>query len=541
MRLLHHRLGSCVLGAAKVVIGGVAPCAMGGGPHVENPTWPMLCGGPARKGVADTTAPDLGLTLWTFNRDAFNRVVTCVGPSGVVCSRDLVYAIGSVVVSTQKQYSLYAVDRRSGVLRWSRGVASPVADSWSSPVVDERNATVMTCTGKTVAAFDAASGAPRWSTTLARNIVNASAVVTGDLGVSNRLFITQFDGFGGGGLLTCINVDPEMGIANPCAPGEVLWSAPIGGSSGNSPAYCDGVVYCSSIGALDVYGQVQAFDARAVTAPPPLWTHVVEGHNFYGGVSVHADEAGLWLYAATYDFAGGTDASALVKLDALTGAEVWSTPCNRTASAPVIVGDGRIVLSGGIWGYGTVPSIEIFSDLGVTVREEWNSALATWVDVDGDESIGVGEFLALGGWSHAPVVIGAEHRLLVGVVPTSTDPGSAYTELYELDLELLPPSAVQGGAEDRSFVVGHRMDGGSSPAAADANIYTIGASGLVALGAAPGRFDVNGDGRVDIEDLHAWFGGTGERDTDLDGDVDGADLEGLNLAVRADEVEEVRR
>ncbi|MBL8963032.1 MAG: PQQ-binding-like beta-propeller repeat protein [Phycisphaeraceae bacterium] len=497
-------------------------------------TWPMVGGSAARTGVS--ASPGLiDSPSWVVSHDQDGRPITFVGQAGVVVSRDVALAIGSVIVSSQRQHFLYAADRPTGLIVWSNPITPPTADSWSPPVIDEANRTVITTTGRTVAAADLLTGSVRWSVTLDRPVVNASAVVTSDLGVSNRVFVTQYDGFGNQGELTCINADPRLGIANPFDPGQVVWSVPIGGSSGNSPAYAAGVVFCSAVGEPFLAGRVHAFDARAVVSPEPIWTAVHPGGMFFGGVSLHADGSGLWLYAGTYDYWGGVEAGTLVKINALTGQEVWSIPCNRTSSTPVVLGDGRLILSGGIWGYGTVPSVELFVDLGSTAYRAWHSALDTWIDANQNGQLESGEFLSIGGWSHVPVAAGMGRWLLAGTLANSASTAAPCTDLRRLDLDLLPPLGTPQGPADRSFVAGHHAGAGSTPAIADDNVYTIGASGLAAFGPPPSRCDVNGDGLVDIEDLIAWDQQWGARDINLDGQVDLADRVILEKAVRRDE------
>ncbi len=533
----------------------VLTAALGGSPFVasayQSPpdaTWTMPCGNPQRTSVAATLSPTTTTPAWTITTDPQGRAITFPGGMSPVCTRDHVFAIGSVVISAQKQFFLFAINRRTGAHAWSRQITAPVADSWSPPIIDERNGTIITTTGKVVAAYELSTGAPRWSVTLARTIVNASALITTDLGVSNRLFITQYDGFGSSGLLTCINIDPQFGIANPFALGHVLWSAPIGGSSGNSPAYVDGIIFCASVGELDVYGQAQAFDARSITEPAPLWTQYTVDHNFFGGCSLRADEHGLWLFAASYAFAGNVSSARLYKFNALTGDIVWNTSANRTCSTPILLDDGRILLAGGLWGYGTIPSLEIFVDHGPTVTRAWHSVLDTWQDADSDSIIDAGEFFAVGGWNQQPIANAPSpitspipREIWLGAIPSAPETGAAYATLYNLDLTRLPPIGTLSGPSDRSFVIATRAGAGASPCPTDRSIYSTGTSGLTALGPIPGRYDVNSDGRVDIDDLYAWTQGTGQRDTDLDGDIDQKDQADLIAQIRRNESDDARR
>lgn len=70
--------------------------------------------------------------------------------------------------------------------------------------------------------------------------------------------------------------------------------------------------------------------------------------------------------AASYSFTGGRTSANLVKLDALTGVMSWSVGCNRTASVPVYVEGGRVVVAGGLDGFGSIPTLQLFDDLGTS-------------------------------------------------------------------------------------------------------------------------------------------------------------------------------
>jgi hypothetical protein len=51
--------------------------------------------------------------------------------------------------------------------------------------------------------------------------------------------------------------------------------------------------------------------------------------------------------------------------------------------------------------------------------------------------------------------------------------------------------------------------------------------------------DVNGDGRADIEDLYSWEQGSGARNVDANGVVDGEDREALLKVIRCRELEDM--
>lgn len=542
-------------GLVGITFGTVFFGAFAASEALAGPEWPQFGGSRGRVSSNHAGPASISSPTWTFAADTSGNAITFIGQSGPAVSRDAVLAIGSITVASQKQLKLWAIDRRTGLHRWSAPIAAPTFDSWSSPAIDVRTNTAVVSTGSTLAAFDLTSGAEKWQTTLAAPVVNASPLLTsghgvgpqggqwhGGLGLANRLFITEYDGFGTDGSLTCINSDPYHAVTNPHQPGTVLWSVPIGGSSGNTPAFSDGTVYVATLGRSGFgAGQVLAFRADADATADPVWAfdNVIE-EGFFGGLCVvptsNAAHVPASVFAASYSFFGGTTSSNLVKLDAATGTLRWSIGCNRTSATPVVLPDGRIILSGGIRSFGSVPTIQVFKDHGTFATLLWDSALATWTDTNGNGTMDLGEYTVLGGWSMQPAFASspAIPRLFVGAIPANPASTAACTDLYAIDTNKLPLNSA--GAAQPGYLAMHYVGAGSSPALADANLYTIGAAGLLAFGPPPPRCDVNNDGVVDIEDLYSWFRGSGLRDVNLDGLTNDADRATLEAELRRDEI-----
>jgi outer membrane protein assembly factor BamB len=432
--------------------------------------WPQFAGGPARVSVAPSAPASLAMR-WVRADDGAGNAIAFVGQSGPVTDGVRVYAVGRVGTETR----VWALNAADGSIGWSQPVAAPSLDSWSTPALDERNGAVIVTSGRTVAAFALADGSPRWQAALSRVVVDASPLVTTDRAPANRVFVTDFDGFGGAASLYCINADPFDAAANPFQPGDLVWSVPIGGGSGNTPACANGVVYVSSVSDQTGSGpgRVLAFDGGATTAPAPVWVRDnPDGLPFFAGVSV----AGGAVFAASYANSGGQTAANLLKLDAATGQVLWSIPCNRTDATPIPLGGGGglIALSSGIDGFGSAPSIELFRDDGASAAMLWDSAQATWHDDNGNGIMDPGEYLLVGGWTHQPVF--AAGRLYAGAIGAGTTSFGPCTDLYALDLSLLPGQP--------GFIADHASGLGSTPALAGGSLYTIGAGGLYALGSA---------------------------------------------------------
>ena len=420
--------------------------------------------------IREAPAFDFDMPAWIFpaSDPTVAEDVRFVGQSSAVADGWRVFAISSQNASAPAR--LWAIDAGAGLECWRADLPNLPLDSWSSPAIDRETAAVYVAAGAPgsargeVIAFDVATGAERWRFELDKDVVNASPTITRDLGRADRLFITDYEGFyagGAGGSLYAINIDPFDEFANPFEPGELVWRAPLNHAmSGATPAYADGRVVVSTSGNLQSRGgRVVCFDASADgSANPMLWdTAAADDDAFFGGVTIR-DGA---VYAATYDFNGGRDSARLVKLALATGEVVWTTPCNRTTSIPVALPDGRVLLSGGIFGFGSAPSIQVFEDNG-------SEASLVYDSVDAGETVG--------GWTNQPLVVTAEGvtTAYAGVLASGgLFPG--YTELVAIDLSGSTPT-----------VVSRAPGAGASPAMGTEAIYSIGPNGLFAYGRTDG-------------------------------------------------------
>ncbi|MBX3411039.1 MAG: PQQ-like beta-propeller repeat protein [Phycisphaeraceae bacterium] len=493
--------------------------------------WTHAAADVQRSGSAAWMLPASLAVRWVSGVDGFGNAITFVPQqTAAVSTADvwgagLVFAAGRVSPPGEpaNQHFLFALDRDDGGVRWRGPVGAPAFDSNSSPAIDSRRGLVLFASGNTLRAWRLTTGEPAWERTLQRTVVNASPLVTVDRAGRDRVFITDYDGFGSAGRLYCINADVFDAQVNPYQPGEIVWSVVIGGASGNTPAYlprdAGGMdrVYVASAGrfSLGVPGAVRAYAIDG--AGVPVWERVnPQPHGFYGGVAVAPRETGdpgkpAAVYAASYAFYGGEDSANLVKMDARDGAVMWSVASNRTQSVPVALGAGRVALAGGINGFGTSPGLELFEDHGTHASLVWR---LTGVD-------------APGGWTSQPLCTrdGGRDVLVVGAAPGAS--GGVSTRLFVVDLTLHP--------EEEGFA---RLlsDGAGSPAAlVGGALYSIGPGGLMALGLLRTECDVSGDGAVTLDDLHAWEQGVGERDINSDGSADSEDRAAMIRVLRAGE------
>lgn len=386
-----------------------------------------------------------------------------VPQAGVAVDDQRVYAIS--LPGSGQPARLWAIGVHDGRSVWSAPIPSPVLESWSPPVLDLRRGAVyvaigapgLAATGRLIA-LDSATGLERWRATLAKDIVNAAPALA-----EGRVFITDYEGFyagGEGGSLYAIDATT----------GAIDWTHPtFAALSGATPAVAgDRVVIATAGDAQLGNGRVLCFDARASDGPSAmLWGTEIPGDDaFFGGVTIAGDA----VYAATYDFFGGRNASRLVKLDLHTGALLWQAPCDRSASRPIVLPRGRVLLSVGIPGFGSVPSLQMFTDLGAEAARLWDTAADTWAD-DGDGAIEPGEFTRIGGWTQQPALASARFAVVGSLTADGTS--DAYDQLRVLDLE----SSPAGPGFVRDLVPG----AGASPALRRGVVFTIGAAGLHAF------------------------------------------------------------
>jgi hypothetical protein len=487
-------------------------------------TWPTLGGNAARTSVTTLPVPDLTQQSWTCTLDEQSRPITFQQKACVAVSPTHVLAAG-FINDGGTVWKLFWINRRSGAVERSVAIDAPVLESLTSPTLDEGSNTVLVASGSTLAAFDLVTSATRFETSFVNPLVNVVPLVVRAFHGPARVFVTDYDGFGDSASLHCVNLD-AFSSRNPYTLGQVIWSAPIGASSGNTASYdaARGRVITAAVGlfASDP-GEVLAFPAHATETPAPAWRFVnPNGAGFFGGVSINGDA----VLAASYAFFGGLNSGNLVRLRAADGTLLSNTAANRTASIPAALpGDtlGRVALSTGVQGFGSLPSLQVFGFTPTFAPSfTWSTHVRTWTDSNSNAIIESGEFTPFGGWNLQPILStsSAGTRLVVGG-------GDNVLRVVNLAGVTNATSAV-AVAQSVAGITG-------SPAIAGGNLYAIGSGGLRSFGALPLLLDVNRDGRVDVEDVYAWEQGRGSRDVDGNGAVNAADREQLIGAIRVNE------
>jgi hypothetical protein len=441
------------------------------------------------------TLNDLLPSEWTPDGTVWSPVGA--GSPVVYNNRAYVYAQGGSGFAATAG-AIFCLDLPSGDYAWGVDVGAPQMGSWSSPALDLASETLVIGSGggPHMHGIDAATGVVRWTATLEKTVVNASPDTGG-----GKAYITDYDGFGTTGILYAINNDPTDAVAD----GTIDWQATIGGASGATPTYHDGVVYVGSIndgsggsGWPAATGTVRAFEAATGDL---IWQvaypdDAIGVGNPFGGLSVHDGH----VYIGSYEFYGDHQSATILKIDATdTGGPgtypggdqariQWEALSNRTDSIPVVwdLGDGREVLisSGGINGFGTTHTVTFFDAadgdlLGSTALFGWPIP-NPWGGPPTD-----GGFA--GNWTYQPIVVNGV--LYVGG-PEAEWFGPSQN-LWGIDLAAIDWDAAFAGTP---FTLAHTDPGvtdlgpGSSPA-----YYTNGIGGALFTYGPGGLFVAHGD------------------------------------------------
>ncbi|MDF1810534.1 MAG: PQQ-binding-like beta-propeller repeat protein [Phycisphaerales bacterium] len=430
------------------------------------------------------SSPTLSNPTWIADGDATTTYIP-IPQTGIVVDTQRVYAIATNPTQPGSSFAV-AFNRTNGDFEWATPIPSIILDSWSTPAIDPVSKQLLIAIGDQILALNTATGSQIWSTQINGIVVNASPVITDDLGESDRAFITNYS-FGGGNAakLICVNIDPFNNSTNPYQPGEIVWEALLNGDcSGNTPAYTNGRVFVStSSNASSLNGTIQAFDATQTTSPNPIWSFTnTINKGFFSGVAVARGH----LYASSYSFTGLQYSANTVKLDLQSGQLIWSVPTNRTDSTPVVLDNGDVIVSGGVAigafdflpFFGSLPSIQYIKEDTNNTSVIWDSALDTHDDQNSNGIWDFGEsFLSIGGWTHQPIAISIDNTplLIVGTLPQS-QPAQLFghnTHLSILDLTKSP--------SDSGFVVEQISGTGSTPAMLGSWIYSPSEQGIQAF------------------------------------------------------------
>jgi outer membrane protein assembly factor BamB len=485
----------------------------------------------SRNAVTQGPVPDLSTgPTWVFpaSDQAVVGSYRWLPQSTVVIDATHVYGVSAQLGAEPAR--LWAVRRIDGISAWSVPLPQLMLDSWSSPTLDKVNNTVLMGAGRAgtqgglLIAIDSASGTVAWETPLQKDVVNASVLVTSDLGPADRAFVTDYEGFyqgASGASVYCINIDSFDAALNPYQPGELVWQYQLNdGASGATPAYHYGRIFVGTTG--DFFGgsggRVVCLNATALTAHTAVvWDTQLSGDDgFFGGMCVVNGA----VYGATYDFFGDARSSRLIKLAADNGQLIWYIPSDRSSTIPVVLSDGRVLLSSGLNGFGSVPRLTLYEDRGDHALELWDTALSTWTD-NGNGVFESGEYLSIGGWALQPTVR-TERSDTLAVVGSHEGTGP----MYHIYLDRTP--------SEEGFVVNQVNGGGGSPAIGYAAAYAIRPDGIVSFGQ-PIWPDVDGNHMIDIDDLHAWYSDQGHRDVDLSGHISPEDAIQLQSYIRRNE------
>ena len=459
------------------VLAAVAFASVVPGRVLAGGSYPQVGGGPGHLGVASGGGPaDLSSPRFAAGPDLW-----WVNQSGVVVADGKVIGLTEYDDAGDTYMGVVAVNEQNGQIVWTGTAPDLVWESWSSPAIDMDNGIVLVASADRVVGLDLADGHEVWHLLAksGKGFVNASPTV--EQGVA---YIAEF---GNGSTLYAVHT----------ATGQVKWQAPAGYISGANTA----ALTSTRVLIVTSDGRFRTFDKQTGAADVNV---SISGYGFFGGVA--ADDAAA--YAVTYAFGPRNGATTKVyKIDAASGAVIWSAKAPRTDTIPVVAGD-LVLVSGGD-GYQRMndgtdqPQVWAFDKASGAFC--WSTALA-------------------GGWTCQPVY--ADGVVYVPRLAGLQSPPMSGV-LYAFDVTRTP--------QDAGFVVGTTDKIACGAAVANGNVYGTGLHGMFGFGPALTILgDINGDGHVDTADLlvlaAAWGSHVGDPnyrlacDLNGDGSVDVVDL-----------------
>lgn len=236
---------------------------------------------------------------WTFNAGTGNFL------------RGAPAVVNDIVYTSSDSTTLYALNSATGAVQWTFdsgfGSGTETAPAVAAGVV-------YTASGNSseadLFAFNAQTGAPLWTTTLAPGYVTPPVVANGVVYVGS----------------------PAALYAVSAATGTILWTSTASHNGFGQPVVGGGIVYAEGDDAANRL--MFALDAGSGEV---LWTHIVEGY-LYGSI---AYSSGRLYVAQDYPYA-------VYALDARTGNTVWTnTDLGSGTETGIAIAYNTLYMNGG--------------------------------------------------------------------------------------------------------------------------------------------------------------------------------------------------